>query len=161
MIFFACTLRWEKLNISSFADGGKVHLRTGLKLCAGKRQAGRETLTIRHLPLALTPHAITKSPDQQIRNPGIATTRWTTILVLLDRYSKIDHKDIYSDSVYARFLTSVLHIRKNRSKNALLSGKHMSRTKQRKSLSAPPAAHYGYSTGTGTNLDLHAQHRIS
>jgi hypothetical protein len=34
------------LSISSFADnGGEVHLRTGLKLCTGKRQAGRETLT--------------------------------------------------------------------------------------------------------------------
>jgi hypothetical protein len=32
-------------EISSFADGGKVHLRTGLKLGTGKRQAGRETLT--------------------------------------------------------------------------------------------------------------------
>jgi hypothetical protein len=48
-------------DISSFADGGKVHLRTGLELCAGKRQAGRETLTTRHLPVALTPHAKTLS----------------------------------------------------------------------------------------------------
>jgi hypothetical protein len=27
-----------------FADGGKVHLRTNLKMCTGKRQVARETL---------------------------------------------------------------------------------------------------------------------
>jgi hypothetical protein len=43
-------------GISSPADDGKVHLRTGLKLCTGKKQAGRETLTSRHLPVALTPY---------------------------------------------------------------------------------------------------------
>jgi hypothetical protein len=41
--------RCNLTNISFFADGGKVHLRTGLELCSGKRQAGRETLTTRHL----------------------------------------------------------------------------------------------------------------
>jgi hypothetical protein len=45
----------------SFADGSKVHLRTCLKLCtSGKRQAGRETLAIRHLHVALIPHATPK-----------------------------------------------------------------------------------------------------
>jgi hypothetical protein len=29
---------------TSFADGGKLHPRAGLKLCTDKRQAGRETL---------------------------------------------------------------------------------------------------------------------
>jgi hypothetical protein len=63
---------------TSVADGGKVHLRTGLKMCTCKRQARGETLTTRHLPLALTPHAIPKSLDQHIRNPGIAE-RYNTI----------------------------------------------------------------------------------
>jgi hypothetical protein len=36
-------------SISSFADGGKVNQRTGLKLWTGRRQAGRETLTTRQL----------------------------------------------------------------------------------------------------------------
>jgi hypothetical protein len=48
------------LVVSSFADGGKVHLRTGVKLWTGKRKAGRETLNTRHLPAALTPHATPK-----------------------------------------------------------------------------------------------------
>jgi hypothetical protein len=44
----------------------------------GKRQARRETLTTRHLNVALTPHATPKSLDQHIRNPGIAK-RYDTI----------------------------------------------------------------------------------
>jgi hypothetical protein len=36
-------------EVVSFPNGGKVHLRTGLKLCTSKRQADSETLTIRHL----------------------------------------------------------------------------------------------------------------
>jgi hypothetical protein len=65
-------------NHLSFADGDKVYLRTGLKMCTGKRQAGRETLTTRHLRVALTPHATPKSLDQQIRNLGIAERYNTT-----------------------------------------------------------------------------------
>jgi hypothetical protein len=64
--------------VDGFADGGKVHLRTGLKLCTCTRQAGRENLTTRHLPSALTPHATPKSLDQHIRNLGIAE-RYSTI----------------------------------------------------------------------------------
>jgi hypothetical protein len=48
-------------SASCFADGGKVHQRTGLKLCTSKRQAVRETLTTRPLPVALTLHATPKS----------------------------------------------------------------------------------------------------
>jgi amino acid permease len=45
-------LIWFK--ISAFADGGQVHLKIGLnKLFTGKRQARRETLIARHLPVAL------------------------------------------------------------------------------------------------------------
>jgi hypothetical protein len=66
--------------MTSFADGGIVHLRAGLKPCVCKRQAGRETLTTRHLPVALTPHATLKSLDhQQIRNPEIAERYVTRI----------------------------------------------------------------------------------
>jgi hypothetical protein len=36
-------------EVVSFPNGGRVHLRTGLKLCTSKRQAGSETLTTRHL----------------------------------------------------------------------------------------------------------------
>jgi hypothetical protein len=61
LYFFDNTSHPYLRNISSFADGGKVHLRAGLKLCSGKRQAVRKTLTIRHLPVALTPQATTIS----------------------------------------------------------------------------------------------------
>jgi hypothetical protein len=44
--------------LSSFVDGGKLYLRTGLELCTCKRQARKETLTTRHLHVALTHHAI-------------------------------------------------------------------------------------------------------